>query len=297
MKDLKGVIALIPTPVTDTGKVDEDSLKRLIDYDLENGCSGVGVLAAIGEGYLFASSDVEKIVKTAVKHIGGKSPLIVGCPAMGTHEAVEKCIQAEALGADAILGFNPKYRLINQYSGLELYNHYVAITGAVKVPILPYSQVDDMVPYEVVKQLVEEKRIAYMKYGAHDCNLMKRMVETLGDKLFIFVGADTFTLRYLLMGGKGILTATAAVFPKENCTLLSKVQKGDRDAARSYYAENIIPWNDCGFYQRWQAVHKFALMKMGIISSTKCMPPISLQIEDFQEEEITYLLKSKGKLK
>ena len=53
MKDLKGVIALIPTPLTDTGRVDEDSLRKLIDYDLENGCFGVGVLAAIGEGYLF----------------------------------------------------------------------------------------------------------------------------------------------------------------------------------------------------------------------------------------------------
>lgn len=297
MKDLKGVMALIPTPLTDTGKVDEDSLRKLIDYDLENGCFGVGVLAAIGEGYLFSKQDVEKVVKAAAKHLGGKSPLIVGCPAMGTHEAVEKCKQAEDLGADAILAFNPKYRLINPYSSSELYQHYVAITSAVKLPILPYSQVDDVVPYEVVKQLVEEGRIAYMKYGAHDCNLMKKMVETLGDKLFIFVGADTFTLRYLLMGGKGILTATAAVFPQENATLLSKVQKSQRDDARKYYAENIIPWNDCGFYQRWQAVHKFALMKMGIITSTKCMPPISLPIEDFQEEEITYLLKSKGKLK
>jgi 4-hydroxy-tetrahydrodipicolinate synthase len=297
MKELKGVIALIPTPLTDAGNVDEDSLRKLIDYDLENGCYGVGVLAAIGEGYLFSSQDVQKIVKTAASHLGGKSPLIVGCPAMGTHEAVEKCKQAEQLGADAILAFNPKYRLINPYSGLELYNHYVLITSAVKLPILPYSQVDDVVPYEVVKQLVEEKRISYMKYGAHDCNLMRKMVETLGDKLFIFVGADTFTLRYLLMGGKGILTATAAVFPKENSILLSTVQKGEMEKARKYYAETIIPWNDCGFYQRWQAVHKFALMKMGIITSTKCMPPISLPIEDFQEEEITYLLKSKGKIK
>jgi 4-hydroxy-tetrahydrodipicolinate synthase len=296
MKDLKGVIALIPTPLTDAGKVDEDSLKKLIDYDLENGCSGVGVLAAIGEGYLFSSQDVQKMVKTAASHLAGKSNLIVGCPAMGTREAVEKCKQAENLGADAILAFNPKYRLINPYSSIELYNHYVAITSSVKVPILPYSQVDDVIPYEVVKQLVEEKRISYMKYGAHDCNLMRKMVDSLGDKLFIFVGADTFTLRYLLMGGKGILTATAAVFPKENSILLSTVQKGDIDAAREYYAENIIPWNDCGFYQRWQAAHKFALKQMGIFRSTKCMPPLSLPIEDFQEDEITYLLRSKGKI-
>ena len=83
MKALKGVIALIPTPVTDTGKVDEDSLKRLIDYDLENGCSGVGVLAAIGEGYLFASSDVEKIIKDSGQAHRREEPSDRGVPRDG----------------------------------------------------------------------------------------------------------------------------------------------------------------------------------------------------------------------
>ena len=54
MKELKDIMALIPTPLTDNGEVDEASLKRLIDFEMENGCYGVGVLAAIGEGYLFS---------------------------------------------------------------------------------------------------------------------------------------------------------------------------------------------------------------------------------------------------
>ncbi len=86
------------------------------------------------------------------------------------------------------------------------------------------------------------------------------MSKAFGDKFFIFCGADTFTLRYLLLGCKGVLTATAAMLPKEHVTLLSMVKKGDIEGARGYYNEAISAWNDIGFYDMstWQAVHKIA---------------------------------------
>jgi len=295
MKDLKGAIALIPTPLTEDGKVDEFGLRKIIDYDMKHGCSGVGVLAAIGEGYLFPNIDVKKIIKIAASHMDGKGPLIVGCPAMGTLEAVEKCKQAEELGADAILAFNPKYKGLAAYGNSELVDHYIALTDAVKIPILPYSQADDIVPYDVLKQLVDGKRVSYMKYGWHDCELLKKLVKNLGDKLFIFVGADTFTLRLLLLGAKGISTATAAIFPEENSTLLSIVQSGDIERARRYYNDNIVPWNDCGFYQNWQVAHKLVLKLLGIIESTRCLPPLTYSLPDYQVEEIRWLLKYQKK--
>lgn len=83
MKNLREIIALIPTPMTDNAEVDETGLKKLIDYELENGC-GVGVLAAIGESYLLSHEDWRKVVEVACQHVSGRSPLIVGCPGMGT---------------------------------------------------------------------------------------------------------------------------------------------------------------------------------------------------------------------
>ena len=106
MKKLKGTIALIPTPLTDEGKVDEKGLRKLIDFDMQKGCDGIGVLAAIGEGYLFGENEQEQIVRTAVDAIGDRGPLIVGCPAMSTVGAVEACKRAQDWGADAILAFD-----------------------------------------------------------------------------------------------------------------------------------------------------------------------------------------------
>jgi 4-hydroxy-tetrahydrodipicolinate synthase len=295
MSALKGSIALIPTPLKENGSLDEVGLRKLIDYDMEYGCYGVGVLAAIGEGYLFSEETARTITSVAVDHLNGRGPLIVGCPAMGTTEAVEKCKKAEDLGADAILAFNPKYKGLSPYRVHELIDHYMKLVESVSIHVVPYSQSDDMIPFEVIKCLVDEEKISYMKNGWHDFGVLKQLVHALGDRLFIFVGADTHTLRHLILGAKGISTATAAVFPEENALLLSMVQKGDLDTARKYYHDKIVPWNDCGFYSNWQAVHKLALQRMGIIESACCMPPLSLPAEH-QVEEVTWLLKHLGKI-
>ncbi len=294
MKALKGAIALIPTPLTDDGRIDEKGLRKIIDYDLENGCSGVGVTAAIGEGYLMSNDDEAKVIKIAVEHMNGRGPLIVGAPALGTRQAIDKCKKAEELGADAILTFNPKFRGRKPYGDTELVDHYVAITDAVKIPIVPYSQEDDLIPFEVLKQLVDGKRIAHMKYAWNDCELLKTITQYFGDRLFVFVGADTYTLRYLLLGAHGISTATAAVFPEANSRLLSLVQAGEIDKARKLYNDKIVPWNDCGFYNKWHRCHKVALQLMGIIDSSRCLPPLANELADFQVQEITWMLKDQG---
>jgi 4-hydroxy-tetrahydrodipicolinate synthase len=290
MKELKGTIALIPTPLTDEGKVDEKGLRKLIDFDMQKGCNGIGVLAAIGEGYLFGENEQEQIVRTAVDALGDRGPLIVGCPAMSTVGAVEACKRAQDWGADAILAFNPKYKGFDKYGFDHLVPHYTAMAEAVQIPLAPYSQLDDPIPFDVIKHLVEAGLISHMKYGPHDCATLQRIIDTVGDKLFIFAGADTFILRHLMLGANGISVATAAIFPEECSQLVQAVSDGQIEKAREVYRNTLIYWNDLGFYNCWQAVHKIALQHLGIIESTRCMPPLT-DAEDYQKEEIESLLK------
>jgi len=173
MREFKDVVALIPTPLTDDGRVDETSLKRLIDYEMKNGCNGVGVLAAIGEGYLIPHEGWRQVVKIAAKQMEGKGSLMVGCPAMGTLQALELYREAEDLGADAILAFNPQG--FRTYTVKELIDHYRALTDAVKIIVAPYARGEDPIPIDVLDALVVEKRIAIMKYGWHGCELLQHM--------------------------------------------------------------------------------------------------------------------------
>lgn len=295
MKELKGTIALIPTPLTAEGKFDEAGLRNLIDYDMQRGCNAIGVLAAIGEGYLFGAQETEQIVRTAKYALNGRGPLIVGCPGMGTITAVEACKRAEDCGADAILAFNPKYKGFDPYGFDHLVKHYTAMAEAVKIPLAPYSQLDDPIPVEVIKYLVESGVIRHIKYGPHDCSMLQRIINAVGDKLYIFAGADTFILRHLMLGANGISIATAAIFPEECSQLVEFVKSGKIEQAREIYRRSLIYWNDLGFYNCWHSVHKIALQLMGIIDSAQCLPPL-LDAEDFQKEEIQSLLTFLGKI-
>jgi 4-hydroxy-tetrahydrodipicolinate synthase len=286
--------------MTDNAEVDETGLKKLIDYELENGC-GVGVLGAIGESYLLSHEDWTKVVQIARHHMGGRSPLMVGCPAMGTMNAIQFCKEAQDLGADAILAFNPLG--IRSYSIKELIAHFRALTDAVNIDIVPYARKDDLIPFDVMKHLVKEKRVSYMKYAWNNsasscCELLREMSNSFDDKLFMFCGADTLTLRYVLLGCKGVLTATVGVLPKEHVTLLSMIKKGDIDGAREHYDDKILPWNDIGFYDMstWQGVHKLAFQYMGIIESARVSPP-QASPQSHQVEEVKWFLKRHGKMK
>jgi dihydrodipicolinate synthase/N-acetylneuraminate lyase len=289
MKELKGIMPLIPTPLTDEGEIDEDSLKKLIDFEMENGCYGIGVLAAIGEGYLISHDAWEKVIKISVKHMNGKGPVMAGCPSLGTLSAIQLCKESEDLGADAILAFNPQG--FRSYSIQELIDHYMALTDSVKIHVAPYARGEDSIPYEVISELFEKKRISYMKYAWKSCEQLEKMAKNL-KSFFIFCGADTFTLRYLLLGCKGVLTATAAMLPKEHVNLLAMINKGDIQGARELYSRAITSWNDIGFnnMSTWQAVHKIALKEMGIIKSAKVIMPQSMPAPH-QIEEVKWFVK------
>jgi 4-hydroxy-tetrahydrodipicolinate synthase len=290
MAELKGAMALIPTPITENGEIDEEGLPKIIEYDLQKGCDAVGIFGAIGEGYLISEKQREKAIKITVNQVNRRCPLIVGCPAMGTLSAIGLCRQAENLGADAILAFNPQgFRV---YNDDELVEHYTMLAESVSIDVIPYSRLNDEISYNAIERLVGRKKVKYLKYGTHSCDMFRSLVNGLGDRLTIFVGTDNFMLRHLLLGGSGILTATCAVFPEESTALLNMVREGRIDEARRYYHEKIIPWNDCAFYQNWQAVHKYALYLMGIIKSTKCLPP-QAPLADYQIAEIKWLIENR----
>ena len=152
---------------------------------MENGCYGVGVLAVIGEGYLMSDKDWKTVVKTAVDHMNGRGPLIVGCASMGTGRAIELVKTVEDFGADAVLAFNPQG--MRTYSENELYEHFKALTETVDIHIVPYARSGDLIPFDVIKRLVDEQRISHMKYAFRSCALLQKLDKSLGDKLFKFL--------------------------------------------------------------------------------------------------------------
>jgi dihydrodipicolinate synthase/N-acetylneuraminate lyase len=288
MKPFSGVISLVPTPLKKNGDVDKEDLEKIINYQFENGCDGVGVLAGIGEGYLLTGKTKTDTIKMAVDSVNSRGPLIVGCPAMGTDEAVVRVKEAADYGADAVLAFKPlPYR---KYTTEESYRHFKAQAEAADILLVPYARDEDLIAPSVVKRLVDGGYTKHLKYGYHSTEVLKEIASLTGDKLYRFCGADTWTLRLLLQGCDGIMTATAAIFPKENVELLKLVKGGKIDEARKLWYNKFLLWNDSGFYENWQWVHKYALKLMGIFKSDIVAPP-QPQGTEYQKGEIKALLE------
>lgn len=189
MKKLSGVVPLVPTPLKTTGELDEAGLRSVIDYQFQNGASGVGVLAGIGEGYLMGREQWAKIVKLAVNHVNSRGPLIVGCAAMGTAPAVEMIKQAHDLGADAILAFNPLG--IRRYTVEETYNHFKAQAEASSLTLVPYAREDDPIAPEVITRLLDEGLIKHMKYAYRNCGMLQQLSANTEDRLQILPAGRT----------------------------------------------------------------------------------------------------------
>lgn len=224
----------------------------------------------------------------------GRVSLIVGIAAMSTEKAIELLNEAEDLGFDAALTFNPLGFGPCSIEGLT--KHYKAITDAANsIQVVPYARADDSIPVEVLETLVKEERITSMKYGYRSTSMLQQINRKLGDKLLLFCGADAWTLRYLLLGCKGIMTASAAILPKEHVELLSLVSAGKIEEAVKIWYEKIVPWNDVGFYENWQIAHKVALKEMGFIETYES--PISQgPIREDHVKEIQAVLKFLGKI-
>jgi 4-hydroxy-tetrahydrodipicolinate synthase len=212
---------------------------------------------------------------------------------MGTGAAVNLVRKASDLGADAVLAFNPM--AFRRYTVEETYRHFKAQAEAADVALLPYARDGDLIEPEVMKRLVDDGLVSHMKYGYHSCEVLQRLTALTGDRLMRFCGADTWTLRYLLLGCQGIMTATASIFPRENVELLRLVKDGKIEEARKLWYKWFLPWNDTGFHEDWQWAHKYALKLMGLMKSDAAAPP-QAQGAEYHKEEIEALLRHLGKI-
>jgi len=130
---LKGVFPIVVTPFEEDGRIDYDSLDRLVDYLIEEGAHGLGLFGNASEGYTLLGAERVEMLKRIVKRVNGRVPLVVSSGHTGTDAAVHLSREAEDLGAQALMVL-PPYFLKPDGEGLMFY--FDAISRAVKIPIM-----------------------------------------------------------------------------------------------------------------------------------------------------------------
>ncbi|MBN2061938.1 MAG: 4-hydroxy-tetrahydrodipicolinate synthase [Deltaproteobacteria bacterium] len=266
----KGSIVALVTPFKD-GTVDEDALRNLIEFHLENGTSAIVPCGTTGESATLNVKEHERVIDITVEEVGGRVPVIAGTGGNSTQEAVELTRHAKEAGADATLQVTPYY---NKPTQEGLYRHFAEIAKQVPLPQVMYNVPGrtsvNMLP-ETVARLAELPEIVAIKEASGNLGQMTEIIHLAGDKIVLLSGDDNLTLPVLAIGGKGVISVVANIMPRENARLIQAWEEGEHDEARRlfYY---LFPLSQAMFFETNPVPVKTSLALMGKITEGLRLP-------------------------
>ncbi|MEI6276893.1 MAG: dihydrodipicolinate synthase family protein, partial [Prolixibacteraceae bacterium] len=202
IKNLRGVIPPIITPVDSNENVDEGGLKRVINHVLDGGVHGVFVLGSNGEFYALDFENQKRAVEITVSQVNGRVPVYAGASAITTRGCIRLARMAEDAGADALTVLTPMF--INP-SETELFNHFKTIAASTKLPILLYNNPDkttNNISVKLLKRLAEIDNIVGIKNTSLDfAQTVQYIYETRHLENFkVLAGSDYFIYATLAYG-------------------------------------------------------------------------------------------------
>jgi 4-hydroxy-tetrahydrodipicolinate synthase len=269
---MQGVFPILVTPFDDLGRIDEESLRRLIDFNINAGVHGLGV--ALGSE-IFKLSERERDVVTeiVVSQVRRRVPVVINTGAPGTDLAVQYSCRAQELGADALMIIPPAFMPAGPAEVLE---YYRAISDAVKIPIFLQDVPSAPISASLARQIAENcEWVRYIKVETVPVTTkVADMVAKAGDQLTVFGGAGGgYFIEEMRRGSMGTMPFCSQ--PEAFVQVWKLVQSGDEETARTVFDQVIAPINRIAsqgagiFYH----VHKELLRQRGIIATNKVRSP------------------------
>jgi len=287
------VIALI-TPFRNNGKeVDYDSLRKLIDYQIENGTDAILVCGTTGESPTLTYEEHKEVIRVAVEHANGRVPVIAGTGANSLHEAIELTAYAKEAGADAALVVVPYYNKPNQEG---LYHHYKTLAKEVDIPIIVYNipgRTCREIEVSTLARLREEcPNIVGSKESVSNMDRISEMKSILGEDFIILSGDDSLTLPMMALGADGVISVANHILPKEVKEMVAKALEGDFKTARQLHYK-LFPLFKVLFIDTNPIPVKTAAWMLGLIEEKSFRLPLYPMSEE-KERKLREVLKSYG---
>ncbi len=274
----EGSMVALVTPMREDGSIDVPALHRLIDFHIENGTNAIVAVGTTGESATVNVDEHCQIIKETVKHINGGLPVIAGTGANSTAEAIELTRYAHEARADACLLVTPYY---NKPTQEGLYRHYKAVAEAVPIPQILYNvpgrTACDMLP-ETVIRLAAIGNIVGIKEATGKIERVRQITEACADTMEVYSGDDPTALDLILAGGRGVISVTANVAPKQMSELCAAALRGDDATARAIN-ERLMDLHKKLFVESNPIPVKWALKEMGLIEGGIRLPLTPLASE------------------
>ena len=276
------------------GSVDYACLRKLIDWHIAEGTDCIGVVGTTGESPTVNVQEHQEIIRVAVEQAKGRVPIMAGCGANSTAEAIELAKFALSVGADCQLQVVPYY---NKPTQEGLYQHFKAIAEAVpNLPIILYNvpgrSVADM-QHETVLRLAQVPGIVGIKEATGNIERAQWLIRDLPKDFAVYSGDDPTAVALMLCGGKGNVSVTANVAPRLMHELCVAAMAGDVQKAMEIQFK-LMPVHKNLFVEANPIPVKWAMAKMGLCGATLRLPMTPLSAS--QQPLVEAALRASGLL-
>lgn len=289
-----GAGVAIVTPMNADGSINYDEFGRVIDFQINNGTDAIIVCGTTGESATMTDEEHVECIRYCVDRVNRRVPVIAGTGSNDTKYAVDLSVEAEKLGADALLVVTPYY---NKTSQRGLIAHFTAIADSVNIPIILYnvpSRTGVNIALDTYDVLANHKNICAVKEASGNISAIAKIIEKCGDRLDVYSGNDDQIVPIMALGGKGVISVLSNVCPKEahdiaqlcldnNVAEASKLQIKYLDLCNSLFIDvNPIPVKEA--------------MNLIGFNAGECRLPL-LKMEQNKIDALTASMKNVGLIK
>ena len=279
MTPITGSIVALTTPMHTDGSVDYPTLRQLIDWHIAEGTDCIGVVGTTGESPTVNVEEHCEIIRVSVeqaaKHAERHVPIMAGCGANSTAEAIELAKFAKKVGAHCQLQVVPYY---NKPTQEGQYQHFKAIAEAVDLPVILYNvpgrSVADM-GHDTVLRLTQVPSIVGIKEATGNIERAQWLIRDVPKGFAVYSGDDPTAVALMLCGGQGNISVTANVAPRLMHELCMAAIAGDVKRAMDIQFK-LMPVHKQLFVEANPIPVKWAMKRMGLAGPTLRLPMTEL---------------------
>ena len=289
---ITGSIPAMVTPMLEDGSIDYASLRKLIDWHIAEGTDCIGVVGTTGESPTVNVEEHREIIRVSVEQAKGRVPIMSGCGANSTAEAIELAKFAKSVGADCQLQVVPYY---NKPTQEGLYQHFKAIAESVPdLPVILYNvpgrSVADM-QHDTVLRLAQVPGIVGIKEATGNIERAQWLIRDLPKEFAVYSGDDPSAVALMLCGGKGNVSVTANVAPRLMHELCVAAMAGNVQKAMEIQFK-LMPMHKHLFVEANPIPVKWAMARMGLCGGTLRLP--MTELSQSQQPVVEAALRASG---
>jgi 4-hydroxy-tetrahydrodipicolinate synthase len=266
------------TPLDAKGGLDEDGLRKNVEFQIKQGIHGLVPVGTTGECATLDYDEHKRVIEVTVEVAKGRVPVMAGTGSNSTHEAIMLTRYAKEVGADAALSVVPYY---NKPTQRGLYEHFKKVAETVDIPQFIYnipSRTGINIEPETVAKLSKVKNIAGIK-EASDIEQVMHIIHLTSRDFAVFAGDDIMTFPILALGGVGVISVASNIVPDKIARIVNALFKGDMEKSREMHHE-LLPLFKALFVETNPAPVKAAMEMMGMAAGPLRLPLVEILPEN-----------------